>query len=45
MPMQAGYAGLGEIMLALEKTYAYEENNGSRVKFEDGGNEYGNEFN
>ena len=33
-----GYAGFG-------KTCAHEGNNGSRVKFEDGGNEYGNEFN
>lgn len=32
-------------MLELEKTYVYEGNNGSRVKIEDGGNEYGNEFN
>lgn len=39
------YADLGAATLELEKTCAYEENNGSRVKIEDGGNEYGNEFN
>ena len=39
------YADLGAATLELKKTCAYEENNGSRVKIEDGGNEYGNEFN
>ena len=38
-------AELGAATLELKKTCAYEENNGSRVKIEDGGNEYGNEFN
>lgn len=38
-------AELGAATLELEKTYVYEGNNGSRVKIEDGGNEYGNEFN
>lgn len=38
-------AELGAATLELEMTCAYEENNGSRVKIEDGGYEYGNEFN
>lgn len=38
-------AELGAATLELEKTCVYEGNNGSRVKIEDGGNEYGNEFN
>ena len=43
--LQAGYSELGAATLELEKTSVYEGNNGSRVKIEDGGNEYGNEFN
>ena len=39
------YADLGAATLELEKTCAYEGNNGSRVMIEDGGNNYGNEFN
>ena len=42
---QAGYCWHWKVTLELEKPCAYEENNGSRVKIEDGGNEYGNEFN
>lgn len=38
-------AELGAATLELEKTCVYEGNNGSRVKIENGGNEYGNEFN